>query len=110
MTVFKYIEDKDMFSRHYSKLLSKRSDDSFGKINLIVIFRLIYNISASEDAENEMISKLKGICGMEYTRKLSEMIKEAKLSQVWNSIHHLRDELFQFAGDNPSILTDVQKS
>ncbi|PAV80920.1 hypothetical protein WR25_04768, partial [Diploscapter pachys] len=71
MTIFKYIEDKDMFSRHYSKLLSKR---------------LIYNISASEDAENGMISKLRELCGMEYTRKLNEMIKEAKLSQGINEV------------------------
>ena len=38
MTVFKYIEDKDVFQKFYSRMLAKR---------------LVYASSASEDAENE---------------------------------------------------------
>ena len=44
MTVFKYVEDKDVFQRFYSKMLAKR---------------LINDASASEDAEESMITKLK---------------------------------------------------
>ena len=44
MTVFKYVEDKDVFQRFYSKMLAKR---------------LIHDSSTSEDAEESMITKLK---------------------------------------------------
>jgi len=44
MTVFKYIEDKDVFQTFYSKNLAKR---------------LIHGTSASEDLEGTMIGKLK---------------------------------------------------
>ena len=44
MVLFKYIEDKDVFQKFYSKMLSKR---------------LVYQNSASDDAEAGMISKLK---------------------------------------------------
>ena len=44
IVVFKYIEDKDVFQKFYSKM--------FGK-------RLVQHMSASDDAEASMISKLK---------------------------------------------------
>lgn len=44
MIVFKYIEDKDVFQKFYSKMLAKR---------------LVQHLSASDDAEASMISKLK---------------------------------------------------
>jgi len=44
MIVFKYIEDKDVFQKFYSKFLAKR---------------LVNSLSAQEDAEESMISKLK---------------------------------------------------
>jgi hypothetical protein len=44
MTVFKYIEDKDVFQKFYSRMLAKR---------------LVNQTSASDDAEANMISKLK---------------------------------------------------
>lgn len=44
MVVFKYVEDKDVFQKFYSKMLAKR---------------LVYQTSASDDAEASMISKLK---------------------------------------------------
>lgn len=61
MIVFKYIEDKDVFQRYYSKLLAKR---------------LVNNASASEYAEESMISKLKQTCGYEYTSKLQRMFQD----------------------------------
>jgi hypothetical protein len=44
MVVFKYIEDKDVFQKFYSKMLAKR---------------LVQHNSTSDDAEASMISKLK---------------------------------------------------
>lgn len=44
MVVFKYVEDKDVFQKFYSKMLAKR---------------LVQHMSTSDDAEASMISKLK---------------------------------------------------
>lgn len=44
MVIFRYVEDKDVFQKFYSKLLAKR---------------LVQQNSASDDAEASMISKLK---------------------------------------------------
>lgn len=44
MIVFKYIDDKDVFQKFYSKMFAKR---------------LVNQASASDDAESSMISKLK---------------------------------------------------
>jgi len=66
MTVFKYVEDKDVFQRFYSKMLAKR---------------LISDTSASEDAEESMITKLKEACGFEYTVKLQRMFNDMQTSK-----------------------------
>lgn len=58
MILFKYIDDKDVFQTFYTTKLSKR---------------LIHNVSASDEAEASMISKLKDACGFEYTNKLQRM-------------------------------------
>ena len=58
MILFKYIEDKDVFQTFYTTKLSKR---------------LIHGVSASDEAEASMISKLKEACGFEYTNKLQRM-------------------------------------
>lgn len=70
MTVFKYIEDKDVFQKFYSRLLAKR---------------LVHTSSASEDAETSMISKLKEACGYEYTNKLQRMFQDIQTSKDLNS-------------------------
>jgi len=66
MTVFKYIEEKDVFQKFYSKMLAKR---------------LVGGQSASDDAEAYMISKLKQACGFEYTSKLQRMFQDVSLSR-----------------------------
>ena len=58
MILFKYIDDKDVFQQFYTTKLSKR---------------LIHGVSASDEAEASMISKLKEACGFEYTNKLQRM-------------------------------------
>jgi len=69
MTVFKYIEDKDVFQKFYSRMLAKR---------------LVHQSSASEDAETSMISKLKEACGFEYTNKLQRMFQDIQISKDLN--------------------------
>jgi len=69
MVVFKYIEDKDVFQKFYSKMLAKR---------------LVQHMSASDDAEASMISKLKQACGFEYTNKLQRMFQDVGVSKDLN--------------------------
>lgn len=69
MVVFKYIEDKDVFQKFYSKMLAKR---------------LVHHTSASDDAEASMISKLKQACGYEYTIKLQRMFQDIGVSKDLN--------------------------
>ncbi|CAG8586993.1 797_t:CDS:10 [Ambispora leptoticha] len=76
MTVFKYVEDKDVFQKFYSKMLAKR---------------LVNGTSASEDAESSMISKLKEACGFEYTSKLQRMFTDMGLSKDLND--QFRDKM-----------------
>ena len=58
MAIFKYLEDKDVFQKFYSKMLSRR---------------LISAQSLSDEAEASMITKLKEAAGFEYTSKLQRM-------------------------------------
>ncbi|KAI9262321.1 Cullin [Phascolomyces articulosus] len=69
MTVFKYVEDKDVFQKFYSRMLAKR---------------LVNGTSASDDAEGSMISKLKEACGFEYTSRLQRMLTDMSLSKELN--------------------------
>jgi len=72
MTVFKYIEDKDVFQKFYSRMLAKR---------------LVQATSASDDAETTMISKLKEACGFEYTNKLQRMFQDMQISKDLNTAY-----------------------
>ncbi|CAI2349780.1 unnamed protein product [Caenorhabditis sp. 36 PRJEB53466] len=66
IVIFRYIEDKDVFQKFYSKMLANR---------------LIASTSISMDAEEMMINKLKQACGYEFTSKLSRMFTDIGLSQ-----------------------------
>ena len=46
--------------------------------------RLVQHMSASDDAESSMISKLKQACGFEYTSKLQRMYQDIGLSKDLN--------------------------
>ncbi|CZT06180.1 probable SCF complex member Cullin 1 [Rhynchosporium agropyri] len=70
MTVFKYIEDKDVFQKFYSRMLARR---------------LVHTSSSSDDAETSMISKLKEACGYEYTNKLQRMFQDIQISKDLNT-------------------------
>jgi len=66
MTVFKYVEDKDVFQKFYSRMLSRR---------------LVNSTQASDEAEASMITKLKEACGFEYTNKLQRMFQDMGVSK-----------------------------
>ncbi|KAK4541634.1 hypothetical protein LTR36_007778 [Oleoguttula mirabilis] len=72
MTVFKYLEDKDVFQKFYSQTLAKR---------------LVHGTSASPDAETSMISKLKDASGFEYTNKLQRMFQDMQTSKDLNTTY-----------------------
>lgn len=59
MTMFRYIDDKDVFQKFYSKNLANR---------------MVRQLSSSSEAEGSMISKLKDACGFDYTTKLQKMV------------------------------------
>ncbi|THD20564.1 Cullin-1 [Fasciola hepatica] len=85
MTVFKYIEDKDVFQKFYSKTLARR---------------LVNNQSSSEDAEASMISKLKEACGFEYTAKLQRMFQDVNSTRELNAkfLNYLQNQESSVAG------------
>ncbi|UJR20900.1 hypothetical protein I4U23_024009 [Adineta vaga] len=67
MMLFRYLEEKDVFERYYKQHLAKR---------------LLLNKSASDDAEKNMISRLKTECGCQFTCKLEGMFKDISLSNT----------------------------
>lgn len=91
MTVFKYIEDKDVFMKFYSKMLSNR---------------LIKDTSASEDAESSMIGKLKDACGFEYTSKLQRMFQDMQLNRDLNAAFKEKMAQTHDSGDLNGALPD----
>ncbi|CAG8608507.1 6088_t:CDS:10, partial [Dentiscutata heterogama] len=70
IVLFKYIDDKDVYQKFYSRMLAKR---------------LIYGNSASDEAEVNMITRLKIACGVEYTSKLQKMFTDITISAEINS-------------------------
>lgn len=72
--VFKYIDDKDIFLKFYSKNMARR---------------LIFSQLASMEAEESMINKLKQVCGYEFTAILHRMFTDIGVS------HELRESFNQ---------------
>uniref|UniRef100_A0A914WUN3 Cullin family profile domain-containing protein n=1 Tax=Plectus sambesii TaxID=2011161 RepID=A0A914WUN3_9BILA len=70
MIVFKYIEDKDIFEKCYCKMFAKR---------------LVSGLSMNDDSESSMITKLKQMCGCDYTSNLQRMLTD------WRSSKELTD-------------------
>uniref|UniRef100_A0A914HEE8 Cullin family profile domain-containing protein n=1 Tax=Globodera rostochiensis TaxID=31243 RepID=A0A914HEE8_GLORO len=91
IVIFRYIDDKDLFQKFYSKMLSNR---------------LIGSLSFSMDLEETMINKMKEACGYEFTSKLSRMFTDISISQsltkrFHETIFHLKEMLKQ------EIKTDI---
>ncbi|XP_033335780.2 cullin 2 [Megalopta genalis] len=70
ITVFKYVNDKDVFQKFYARMLAKR---------------LIHQQSKSMDAEESMIERLKQACGYEFTNKLHRMFTDMSVSADLNA-------------------------
>ncbi|VDO98059.1 unnamed protein product [Soboliphyme baturini] len=66
IVVFRYIEDKDVFQKFYSRMLAQR---------------LIHSLSVSMYAEESMIGKLKHVCGYEFTSKFQRMFTDVGVSK-----------------------------
>merc|ERR1719217_1652433 len=66
VTVFRFLQDKDVFENFYKQHLGKR---------------LLTRRTVSDEAEKSMISKLKSECGHQYTSKLEGMFQDMKLSE-----------------------------
>jgi cullin 1 len=81
MTIFKYIDDKDVFQKFYSRSLAKR---------------LVNTTSSSDDAETSMIAKLKDACGFEYTNKLQRMFQDMQISKDLNAAYKEHQEKGEF--------------
>ena len=70
ITVFKYLDDKDVFQKFYSRNLGKR---------------LIHQQSHSMDLEEAMITRLRQACGFEFTNKFHRMFTDISLAEEQNT-------------------------
>ena len=66
LELFRFIEGKDVFESFYKKDLARR---------------LLLARSASQDAERNMLAKLKGECGYGFTHNLETMFKDQELAR-----------------------------
>lgn len=82
MTLFRFIQEKDVFEKYYKQHLAKR---------------LLLNRSRSDDAERMMISKLKTECGYQFTSKLEGMFNDMKLSS--DTMDAFKDSLSTYQVD-----------
>ena len=69
ISLFKFIDEKDIFQKFYSKALAKR---------------LVYNTSLSSDLEGTVISQLQNTCGFDFTSKLQRMFNDMIYSTELN--------------------------
>jgi len=66
LELFRFIQGKDVFEAFYKKDLAKR---------------LLMGRSASQDAERNMLAKLKNECGYTFTHNLEQMFKDQELAR-----------------------------
>ncbi|KAH8031700.1 hypothetical protein HPB51_020079 [Rhipicephalus microplus] len=72
MALFRPLQDKDLFERHYKQRLAKR---------------LLLDKSASNETEKAMVAKLRKECGCLFTSKMEAMLKD---------MHTSSDEMKEF--------------
>jgi len=66
LELFRFIEGKDVFEAFYKRDLARR---------------LLMGRSASQDAERNMLTKLKSECGSSFTHNLEQMFKDQELAK-----------------------------
>eukprot|EP00026_Physarum_polycephalum_P002994 Phypoly_transcript_03003.p1 GENE.Phypoly_transcript_03003~~Phypoly_transcript_03003.p1 ORF type:complete len:794 (-),score=172.71 Phypoly_transcript_03003:221-2440(-) len=92
MTLFRYIQGKDVFEAFYKKDLAKR---------------LLLDKSSSTDLEKSMISKLKAECGSSFTNKLEGMFKDMDLSKDIMAAFYESKEATNFQATHNDIELNV---
>ena len=86
LELFRFIEGKDVFEAFYKKDLAKR---------------LLMGRSANQDAERNMLAKLKAECGFAFTHNLEQMFKDQELA---------REEMTAYKSLNGKASLDLQVS
>ncbi|KER28332.1 hypothetical protein T265_04792 [Opisthorchis viverrini] len=69
ISIFKYIDEKDVFQKYYQRMLCKR---------------LISNTPSSMELEESVINQLKAVCGYEFTGKFHRMFNDVQLAPELN--------------------------
>ncbi|KAI7908004.1 Cullin [Cokeromyces recurvatus] len=90
ITLFRFLQDKDIFERYYKQHLAKR---------------LLFNRSVSDDAERNMLLKLKRECGYQFTTKLEGMFNDMKLSLEMNAL--FKDYIAKSTNDDDKLTFDT---
>ncbi|KAF8383258.1 cul-3 [Pristionchus pacificus] len=68
MVLFRFLSEKDAFEKYYKQHVAKR---------------LLLDKSVSDDAEKQMITKLKTECGCQFTQRLESMFKD---KEIWGTL------------------------
>lgn len=91
LALFRYTHAKDMFEEFYKRHFAKR---------------LLLNRSASSDAEQSMLLKLKDECGPAFTQRLETMLKDIAVSEDMMKGYSVVQERARVEGDgDPFDLT-----
>lgn len=90
MTLFRYLNEKDVFERYFKLHLTKR---------------LLHAKSASTDAERLFISKIKTECGYMYTAKMEVMFNDMKTSD--DTCSAFREEIVRQGTDMKAVDLNV---
>ena len=90
LALFRYTHAKDMFEEFYKRHFAKR---------------LLLNRSASSDAEQSMLLKLKDECGPAFTQRLETMLKDITLSdEMMKSFGSAQDKMRTADGEDSKEL------
>lgn len=93
MSIFRYLQDKDIFEEFYKQHLSQR---------------LLENTSSNTEIEKMMIAKLKAECGHQFTSRLEGMFRDMELSKQMMQTWKEGEQQVQAAGGcelSVSVLT-----
>eukprot|EP00066_Takifugu_rubripes_P025487 XP_011614753.1 PREDICTED: cullin-3-like [Takifugu rubripes] len=90
LMLFKFLQEKDVFEKHYKQHLSDR---------------LLSNTGVSDEIEKSMILRLKTECGFQFTAKLEGMFKDISVSnttmqEFWS---HIQTMQISLSGVNLSV-------
>lgn len=94
LSLFRYLNSKDVFEAFYKRHLAKR---------------LLTHKSASVDLEKSFLSKLKAECGTAYTAKMEGMFKDVSLSrEIMAGFNDTAVSMIKSVGPRPNSKLDIQ--